>query len=283
MAARAPLEEAHAMFAELGDAFGTASVLGTLAAVTHAQGDDAEAHALGEEALVLSQRIEDRHGRIRVLFALAQVACGLGEYATARTRCAECFALATDLGDRFFVATALEVLAGVMAACGQGDAAVRLFGAAELARDIIGAPMPPAFAVDYHASLAHARAQLTDAAFAAAWAAGRLLTPEQAMASVVQAHQTTGAAGAQPPAPFNALALPQPDMLTPREAEVLRLVATGRTDAQIAEHLCISTRTVHAHVRSIYGKLDVANRSAATRYALDHGLAGDASAPDTTT
>ena len=234
MAARAPLEEAHAVFAELGDAFGTANVLQVRAAVAHAQGDDAEAHALGEEALVLSQRIEDRHGTIRVLFALAQAACGLGEYARARTRCAECFALATELGDRFFVATALEVLAGVMAACGQVDAAVRLFGAAELARDIIGAPMPPAFAVDYHARLAPTRAQLTDAAFAAAWAAGRLLTPEQAMASVVQVHQITPAAGAQPPAPFNAPALPQPDMLTPREAEVLRLVATGRTDAQIA-------------------------------------------------
>jgi DNA-binding CsgD family transcriptional regulator len=189
--------------------------------------------------------------------------------ATARTRCAECFALATELGDRFFVATALEVLAGVMAVYGQVDAAVRLFGAAELVRDTIGAPMPPAFAVDYHASLAHARAQLTDAAFAA----GRLLTPEQAMAGVVQAHQTTRAAGAQPPAPCNSPALPQPDMLTPREAEVLRLVATGCTDAQIAAQLCISTRTVHAHVRSIYGKLEVANRSAATRYALDHGLA----------
>jgi DNA-binding NarL/FixJ family response regulator len=93
------------------------------------------------------------------------------------------------------------------------------------------------------------------------------------MASVVQAQQTTHAAGTQPPAPVTAPALPQPDLLTPREAEVLRLVATGRTDAQIAAQLYISTRTVHAHVRSIYGKLDVANRSAATRYALDHGLA----------
>jgi DNA-binding NarL/FixJ family response regulator len=60
--------------------------------------------------------------------------------------------------------------------------------------------------------------------------------------------------------------------LTERELEVLRLVATGMTNVQIAEHLVISPRTVNAHLNSIYGKIGVATRSAATRFAADHGL-----------
>ena len=60
--------------------------------------------------------------------------------------------------------------------------------------------------------------------------------------------------------------------LTPRQIEVLRLVARGMTNAEIAEALFLSRRTVHAHLRSIFHKLEVGHRSAATRYAVQHGL-----------
>jgi DNA-binding NarL/FixJ family response regulator len=60
--------------------------------------------------------------------------------------------------------------------------------------------------------------------------------------------------------------------LTPREIEVLHLVAEGLTDAQIAERLYIGARTVNHHVRSIYDKLDIHSRAAATRFVLEHRL-----------
>jgi DNA-binding CsgD family transcriptional regulator len=60
--------------------------------------------------------------------------------------------------------------------------------------------------------------------------------------------------------------------LTPREMEVLRLLAHGLTSAQIAERLVIGLVTVNSHVRSIYSKLEVTSRAAATRYALEHHL-----------
>jgi DNA-binding CsgD family transcriptional regulator len=60
--------------------------------------------------------------------------------------------------------------------------------------------------------------------------------------------------------------------LTEREVEVLRLLATGLTDAQIAEQLVLSLHTVHAHLRTIYSKLGVTSRSAAMRYAFEHQL-----------
>jgi DNA-binding NarL/FixJ family response regulator len=63
-----------------------------------------------------------------------------------------------------------------------------------------------------------------------------------------------------------------PADLTAREVEVLRLVAVGLTDAETAERLFLSVRTVNAHLRSIYRKLDVGSRAAAGRFAAEHGL-----------
>jgi len=54
--------------------------------------------------------------------------------------------------------------------------------------------------------------------------------------------------------------------------EVLRLVALGMTDTQVAGQLVLSPRTVQGHLRSIYNKLNVTSRSAATRYTVEHKL-----------
>ena len=62
------------------------------------------------------------------------------------------------------------------------------------------------------------------------------------------------------------------DSLTPRELDVLRLVAQGMTDAQVAEKLVVSIRTVSSHLYSVYNKLGVNSRTAATRYAMEHKL-----------
>jgi len=60
--------------------------------------------------------------------------------------------------------------------------------------------------------------------------------------------------------------------LTEREVEVLRLVAWGPNDPQLAEQPFISRGTVHAHPRSIYPKLGVTTRTASTRFALENSL-----------
>jgi DNA-binding NarL/FixJ family response regulator len=64
-----------------------------------------------------------------------------------------------------------------------------------------------------------------------------------------------------------------PDALTTREVDVLRLVAQGLSDRAVAEALVISTRTVQGHLRSIYSKINLHSRAAATRYAVAQGLA----------
>jgi DNA-binding CsgD family transcriptional regulator len=64
-----------------------------------------------------------------------------------------------------------------------------------------------------------------------------------------------------------------PNGLTPREAEVLRLVAAGKTNRDIAVELVISEHTVARHLQNMFVKLDVSSRSGATAFAFEHGLA----------
>jgi DNA-binding CsgD family transcriptional regulator len=60
--------------------------------------------------------------------------------------------------------------------------------------------------------------------------------------------------------------------LTPRELQVLRLVAAGGTNKTIADELCRSERTIERHVSNIFTKLDLSTRAAATAWAYEHGL-----------
>ncbi len=66
-----------------------------------------------------------------------------------------------------------------------------------------------------------------------------------------------------------------PGGLSPRELEVLQLVARGMTDAEVGEQLFISPRTVGRHLRSVYNKLGVNSRTAASAFAFQHGLVTD--------
>jgi DNA-binding NarL/FixJ family response regulator len=65
---------------------------------------------------------------------------------------------------------------------------------------------------------------------------------------------------------------PAEPLLTEREREILSAVADGRTTAVISRQLWVSEHTVKFHLTNIYRKIGVANRSAAVRYALEHGL-----------
>jgi predicted ATPase/class 3 adenylate cyclase/DNA-binding CsgD family transcriptional regulator len=103
-------------------------------------------------------------------------------------------------------------------------------------------------------------------------AEGRTLTPEQARAArgsvmmPVPPSESPSISPTKSPPTY-------PGGLTAREVEVLRLLAQGLTDAQIAEQLVIAPRTVNNHLTSIYSKIQVSSRSAATRYAIEHRLA----------
>jgi DNA-binding NarL/FixJ family response regulator len=94
---------------------------------------------------------------------------------------------------------------------------------------------------------------------------------EAALDARVQHHVVAALAGSDARRP----AEPElPDELTPREAEVLALIAEGLTNAEIAERLVVSAATVKTHVNHIFAKAGVRDRAQAVVYAYSHGLAG---------
>jgi len=101
-------------------------------------------------------------------------------------------------------------------------------------------------------------------------AEGRIRMPDQARAAQPPRARAIEA-GPAPALEVVGAAL-CPDGLTAREVEVLRLVAQGLSNAEIAKRLMISPLTVKAHVRLLYTKLGISSHSAATRYAIEHHL-----------
>jgi len=132
--------------------------------------------------------------------------------------------------------------------------------------------MPPADHPAYDQTVATLRTLLDAAAFAAAWAEGRAITPQQAVAVAEPEPAPDTVSPPIVPSPLAAAAPAYPAGLTEREVDVLRLLARGLSYAQIAEQLVISPRTVNRHLTTIYTKLDVTSRHAAMRFALDHHL-----------
>jgi DNA-binding NarL/FixJ family response regulator len=120
------------------------------------------------------------------------------------------------------------------------------------------------------------QAKMKPMALAAMRERGRSLSLDQAIALALQ--ELRQAAGSATKAALPVFAAPPtelpsgPDELTPREAEVLRLVATGLSNKDVAARLTLSLGTVQNYLHNIYEKLGVTSRSAATRYAWEHHL-----------
>jgi len=141
--------------------------------------------------------------------------------------------------------------------------------AAQVLREAIGTPLPSVFQAMHEFTMASVRTYLGEQTFDEAMAEGRTMPPEDLLTNPEPQPKPT----LTPPSSASVASLPQlHGGLTSREMEVLRLLAQGLTSAQIAENLTLSVLTVNTHVRSIYSKLGVTSRSAATRWAIEHHL-----------
>jgi len=261
-------EQSLAFFQEPDYAWFKAYPLSLLAQMRLAQGEFALAREWFEESLVLVQEVGNREGALETLLDLGRVAVAQGDLAAARRRYQECLTILQEIGSQKFLAACLEGLAALDAAQGAPRHAARLWGSAEVLREVMGTPLHPVYQANYEQVRAQVRATLGEQAFRTAWTEGRSVTPEQALA----AREGPEGATSMPQLPSAAQPPSYPAGLTAREVEVLRLIAQGWTDAQIAEHLVISPRTVNRHTTSLYNKLNVSSRAAATRYAIEHHL-----------
>ncbi len=271
-AVRSLLEESLVLSRELGDKPGIAHYLSHSGLIALQQGNTATAHVLAEESLVLYRETGDQWGIAWVLFILARVKACQGDHTATLALYEESLAIARKIGSKLIIAVCLEGMASVLATQREPARAARLWGAAESLRETMGAPIWPFERAAYELAVAAARALIGEKVFAAAWVQGRTMPLEQALVAPGPATISTPILAGQSSTPPAKSSATSPAGLTRREIEILRLLTTGLTNPQIAEQLVISLPTVNTHVGSIYTKLGVNSRSAATRCAIEHHL-----------
>jgi len=268
--AHAPLEESLALARQEGYKEYIAYALWIAGQVALLQGEQASARSLFEESLAFFKEMGRRQYVAQALSGLARVSLVQGDYALARALLEEGFAFFKLGSNQWSIAGCLVVFATLAAARGEWTRAARVSGAAEALCQAIKGVLSPGdrFLQQFTGAAAHA--QLGEEGFTAAWAEGRTMTPDKALAAQGPVTMPTTAPAEPSSIPHAAQALTYPAGLTAREVEILRLVAQGKTDAQVAEQLVISPRTVNWHLSTIYSKLGVSSRAAATRYAIEH-------------
>jgi hypothetical protein len=146
-------------------------------------GDYGTACALAQESLETARQLGDRRAIANSLNNLGLAREALCDQGSARALLQESLAIFCDLGDRRGAAEGLEAIARLDEAAGTALSAVCLWGAAARMREDIGVPLPPGEATRYQRHLNAARSTLNGgSAFDEAWAEGRAMTMEEAIA-----------------------------------------------------------------------------------------------------
>jgi DNA-binding CsgD family transcriptional regulator len=204
---------------------------------------------------------------VLVLNNLGHMAEHLGDLRHGAACFGEGLGLSEEYHDRLGIAYCLAGMAGIARQLGRPELAARLLGAVDAMIETSGVVFEPVELAEAERHRAATRRQLGDAAFDAAWTAGRRLSGDEAMADAARFASEV----ASLPAPGQSAVADS--ILSQRERDVIRLLVDGRSDREIADELFISTRTASNHVRNILNKLGVDNRTAAATYAVRQELA----------
>jgi non-specific serine/threonine protein kinase len=240
--------------------------------------DTERASAAWDEAMGLLRDAGHLWGVATTAGYLGLLACEQGRFGEAATFHRESLDLRVMIGVREDLAGCLADIATLAIAEHHADVAARLFGAAAALRETIGAPAKLPERAVYDGAAERARVALGDLGFAAAVEVGRGLALDDAIAL---ARNSVESAENAPSAPQARITDVRPEIasnadlaakLTPRELDVLRLLAAGRSTPEIAETLAISPRTATTHIANLLGKLEVETRAAAVALAYRQGL-----------
>ena len=195
--------------------------------------------------------------RAELLGALAEAHLQADEVDAAAAAAAEVGEVARSVSSDYLEAMALTADAQVLLARGEADAACRCAGQAAERFQVLGLPYDWARAREVRGT-----------------AAERIGEHDTAQLELAASHETYRSLGAEPDLRRVAalLGTSAPSPLSTREVEVLRLVARGGTNREIAAELVVSEHTVARHLSNIYTKLGVGSRSAATAFAYEHSL-----------
>jgi predicted ATPase/DNA-binding CsgD family transcriptional regulator len=259
-------EESLPIARRVGDDWQVCIVLGNLGGAYYDAGNYERGAALSREALQLSRELDDTFGVAVNLYNLGQFQVELGRTPEAVAYYTESLALIESIGEHHLLSRALDRLGYALHLLGDSRSGARLHGAATALREEIGDSLYEGEEIDLAERYARVEGALGNSAFEAEVALGRTLPSAEA---IVEARRmAVGALDAYRASPAQALA-----GLTRREADVLRLMADGQTDQEIADALFISKRTASSHVAAIIGKLGVESRTAAVAMAIRTGIA----------
>jgi DNA-binding CsgD family transcriptional regulator len=261
-------------FADAEQAYRAAAMLGRepqpgLAMLRLAQGDVAAAQATIQRALAESR---DAPKRVRLLPAAVEIALAAGDIDCARTACAELHDLAASFGAAMLDALARHAHGALALEEGEALGALIALRQACNAWQALDAPWEEART---RVLVAQACRELgdTDAAVLELDTARGTFARLGADGDVARIDAEMSAGAKPPTATAGAVAQRSTTAdLTPRELEVLSLLATGMTNRSIATRLFISEKTVARHVSNIFAKLGLSTRAAATAHAYEHGL-----------
>lgn len=260
-------EEAVEHLAPISDHAGVGQIRWLLGMMALAQGNTDRASELLAEALELHQLADYAHGIALTTQGLGLVAAESGNISAAADRYANSLQLWGEAGSHEGLVGAIEESAA-LAAKQCPAASTRLLAAAATIGGVLGRVPPKNRRVRLEQAISAVRSVLGEPEFAATWAVGCALTLEEAaaVASAVLAELKESEPRTESRSAAHA-------GLTPRELDVLRQVAAGHSNRQIADHFSLSERTVENHVLHILTKLDLPSRTAAAGYAIRNGLA----------
>jgi predicted ATPase/DNA-binding NarL/FixJ family response regulator/transcriptional regulator with XRE-family HTH domain len=261
--ARAAAQAATECFTQAGWQRGLAGVLGFLGDLSYREGEYVAAESLLLQGLAIARELGAGWWSSPPWVGLGLIAIETGDLQLAYTRLVEGTQLSRTLGDREGLASGLAGFAVLAAAHRQTEQALRLASVAQ--RLFSGNPRwARASAREaLERRVPKLRASLSEAAAEAVWAQGQTMLLEAAIDEALSARALVGESSAER----------LPAGLSQREAQVLRLVAEGKTNHAIATELVLSDKTVKRHLGNIFSKLGVSSRSAATAFALRAGIA----------
>jgi non-specific serine/threonine protein kinase len=266
--AREFYEEAFILRTEIGDPLWIARSLASLGYLAHFGGDYERAVELHEQGLALCREAGDKSAIGGALIYLGHEVAGLGQYERMRELLDEGLRLFAEVGSSHGIADCLAVYGKGAHARGEWEWAAVLFGLAKTMLDAIGLPLEPPSNTDlseYEQDVEGLRERLGAELFGRLWRAAPSMSAEEAVAYGGQGMAVKAQDG-------KLLEKGHVAGLTPREVEVLKLVACGLTNVEAADRLTVSRHTINMHLRSIYGKLAVSSRTGATRVAIAQGI-----------
>jgi len=243
------------------------------------QGDYSQASRLGKKSFGARLQTNDLYAMMRVMYAQALFANAQNQYDEVESLYEEAVAITRatiKTGEDTPIAVCLIGLGALVGLRKRYTSAVRIWARARMLCDRWdgGSDLEPYAWLQVvltihllHTEVIDAvRSQIDESTFTAAYLEGKSMTLEELLVDPGLQQQPGAASASKPASPYA-------NGLTPREREVLQLLAQGLSNALIADQLVISLTTVNSHVRTIYSKLGVSSRSAATRYAIENNLA----------